>query len=84
VVGKAFDRFVTTRADKGGTGLGLAIVRAVAEAHAGRVELATPGPPIVDFRLYLPLARGARRRAPHAAAIVDQPEDVRVGPSARG
>jgi signal transduction histidine kinase len=37
VVGTAFDRFVTTRADKGGTGLGLAIVRAVAEAHAGRV-----------------------------------------------
>ncbi|HLV66550.1 MAG TPA: ATP-binding protein [Polyangiaceae bacterium] len=53
---RLFRRFVTTRADKGGSGLGLAIVRAVAEAHGGRVELAQPGPPTVEFRLVLPAA----------------------------
>ena len=53
---RLFRRFVTTRADKGGTGLGLAIVRAVAEAHGGRVELLSAGPPQVRFRLTLPAA----------------------------
>jgi signal transduction histidine kinase len=53
---RLFRRFVTTRGDKGGTGLGLAIVRAVAEAHGGEVELITPGPPLVGFRLSLPAA----------------------------
>jgi two-component system, OmpR family, sensor histidine kinase CreC len=57
---RIFRRFVTTRADKGGSGLGLAIVRAVAEAHAGSVELFSAGPPLVEFRLRLP---PARRRA---------------------
>lgn len=52
---RLFRRFVTTRAEKGGTGLGLAIVRAVAEAHGGRVELVTPGPDYVRFRLILPI-----------------------------
>jgi hypothetical protein len=52
-----FRRFVTTRADKGGSGLGLAIVRAVAEAHAGSVELSSSGPPEVEFRMALPPAR---------------------------
>jgi signal transduction histidine kinase len=54
---RAFRRFVTTRSDKGGTGLGLAIARAVAEAHGGRAELASIGPPTVAFRLRLPAAR---------------------------
>jgi two-component system, OmpR family, sensor histidine kinase CreC len=53
---RLFRRFVTARAERGGTGLGLAIVRAVAEAHGGRVELARPGPPTVEFRLLLPVA----------------------------
>lgn len=57
---RLFRRFVTTRADKGGTGLGLAIVQAVAEAHGGRADLETPGPPDVVFRMTLP---AARRRA---------------------
>lgn len=51
---RLFRRFVTTRADRGGTGLGLAIIRAVAEAHGGRAELVSPGPPRVVFRLVLP------------------------------
>jgi signal transduction histidine kinase len=53
---RLFRRFVTARSDRGGTGLGLAIVRAVAEAHGGRAELATAGPPEVEFRLSLPTA----------------------------
>jgi signal transduction histidine kinase len=51
---RLFRRFVTTRQDRGGTGLGLAIVRAVAESHGGRAELASAGPPGVEFRVYLP------------------------------
>jgi signal transduction histidine kinase len=53
---QVFRRFVTTRADRGGTGLGLAIVRAVAEAHGGRIDLVSGGPPRVVFRLTLPRA----------------------------
>jgi signal transduction histidine kinase len=53
---RLFRRFVTARSDRGGTGLGLAIVRAIAEAHGGRAELVTPGPPEVEFRLTLPAA----------------------------
>jgi two-component system sensor histidine kinase CreC len=53
---KLFRRFVTTRAAAGGTGLGLAIVRAVAKAHGGKVELVRAGPPLVEFRLWLPTA----------------------------
>lgn len=34
---KIWDRFFTTRADKGGTGLGLPIVKTVVSAHGGRV-----------------------------------------------
>lgn len=51
-----FRRFVTTRTKTGGSGLGLAIIRAVAEAHGGHVELAEPGPPNVQFSLWLPAA----------------------------
>jgi signal transduction histidine kinase len=53
---RLFNRFVTTRGDRGGTGLGLAIVRAVAEAHGGRAELVQAGPPQVEFTLSLPPA----------------------------
>lgn len=60
VRGQLFRRFVSTRVDKGGSGLGLAIVRAVAEAHGGTVELVSPGPPWVEFRLELPAARDRR------------------------
>jgi two-component system sensor histidine kinase ChvG len=36
-LGRIFDRFFTTDADRNGTGLGLAIVRTVMDAHGGRV-----------------------------------------------
>jgi signal transduction histidine kinase len=54
ILGRLFERFVTTRRDTGGSGLGLAIVAAVAEQHGGRVEVLDPGPPETSFRLSLP------------------------------
>ena len=53
---RLFNRFVTTRGERGGTGLGLAIVRAIAEAHGGHAELVSAGPPEVEFALRLPAA----------------------------
>lgn len=80
---RLFQRFVTTRPDKGGTGLGLAIVRAVTEAHGGQVELLNSGPPEVVFQIGLPPAKrstarkilGAVQEARHeltAAGRIDQ------------
>jgi two-component system sensor histidine kinase CreC len=51
---RIFRRFVTTREDRGGSGLGLAIVRAIAEAHGGRAECTSLGPPEVAFQITLP------------------------------
>jgi len=56
ILGRLFERFVTTRRDTGGSGLGLAIVAAVAEQHGGRIEVRDPGPPETTFRLSLPTA----------------------------
>ncbi|HEY8943497.1 MAG TPA: HAMP domain-containing sensor histidine kinase [Polyangiaceae bacterium] len=36
---RLFERFFTTERDRGGTGLGLSIVKAIAESHAGTVEV---------------------------------------------
>ncbi|MET0790840.1 MAG: histidine kinase dimerization/phospho-acceptor domain-containing protein [Polyangiaceae bacterium] len=69
---RLFQRFVTTRPDKGGTGLGLAIVRAVTEAHGGQVELLNSGPPEVVFRVGLPPARRST-----ALKILDAVQDAR-------
>lgn len=53
---RIFDPFVTDKEQ--GAGLGLAIVRKVAEAHRGRVELASPeetnGAGGAEFRIYFP------------------------------
>ena len=54
VSNRIFRRFVTTREDRGGSGLGLAIVRAIAEAHGGRAECTSDGPPEVSFQISLP------------------------------
>lgn len=56
----------------GGSGLGLSIVQAVAEAHAGRVELAAPAAGGLEVTVRLPLrevAAGAAA-APRAASPV--------------
>jgi signal transduction histidine kinase len=57
----------------GGSGLGLSIVQAVAEAHAGRVELAAPAAGGLEVTVRLPLRApsvppAAAPRAPSAAA----------------
>ena len=54
VAKRIFRRFVTTREDRGGSGLGLAIVRAIAEAHGGRAECTSLGPPEVSLQITLP------------------------------
>jgi two-component system sensor histidine kinase ChvG len=59
---RIFERFFTTDPDRGGTGLGLAIVKAVAEAHGGRVEVASRADGGTTFALELP----ARPHAEHA------------------
>jgi two-component system OmpR family sensor kinase len=48
-----WDRFFTTRADRGGTGLGLPIAAAAARAHGGRVTC-TSTEAGTTFRLLLP------------------------------
>jgi heavy metal sensor kinase len=42
--------------DSGGAGLGLALSRAIAQAHAGRLDLVDDGGPGATFRLFLPAA----------------------------
>jgi signal transduction histidine kinase len=59
---RLFDRFYRASrarggADATGAGLGLAIARWIAEAHAGRLELATTGEGGSTFVLTLPLER---------------------------
>ncbi|MFQ5633817.1 MAG: PAS domain-containing sensor histidine kinase [Gammaproteobacteria bacterium] len=51
---RIFEPFFTSRPD--GTGLGLAVARSVAEAHHGRLDLATDAGPGATFVLRLPLA----------------------------
>ncbi len=50
---RLFEPFFTTRAE--GTGLGLAIVRGVAEAHGGRVEVASAPGSGSEFIVHLPV-----------------------------
>jgi two-component system OmpR family sensor kinase len=71
---RVFERFYRadpSRArDRGGTGLGLAVVAALAEAHGGRVELATSPGAGSTFRVHLPLAGtpGPTPRSPGSAS----------------
>ncbi|HEY7371368.1 MAG TPA: ATP-binding protein [Polyangia bacterium] len=51
---RMWDRFFTTRADRGGTGLGLPIVMAAARAHGGRVTCASSTAEGTTFVLTLP------------------------------
>lgn len=51
---RVFERFFTTRGGQRGTGLGLAMVRAVAEAHGGRVTVASEPGSWTRFELSLP------------------------------
>jgi two-component system sensor histidine kinase ChvG len=51
---RMWDRFFTTRADRGGTGLGLPIAAAAARAHGGRVTCTSTAEAGTTFRLLLP------------------------------
>jgi two-component system sensor histidine kinase ChvG len=53
---RMWDRFFTTRADRGGTGLGLPIAAAAAKAHGGRVSCASTDEAGTTFTLTLPRA----------------------------
>ena len=53
---RMWDRFFTTRADRGGTGLGLPIVTAAARVHGGRVTCASSAAEGTTFVLTLPRA----------------------------
>lgn len=54
-VARIWDRFFTTRADKGGTGLGLPIVKAVVEAHGGSVSVRSDKAEGTTFTFDLPV-----------------------------
>jgi two-component system sensor histidine kinase ChvG len=53
---RMWDRFFTTRADRGGTGLGLPIVAAAAKAHGGSVACTSSAEAGTTFTLTLPRA----------------------------
>jgi signal transduction histidine kinase len=73
---KVFDRFhrVSTGLvhDVKGSGLGLAIVRHVAEAHRGRIEVASRSGAGSTFSLWLPLAAGGAAAAPERGERVSE------------
>ena len=54
VQAKVWDRFFTTRGDRGGSGLGLAIVRAVAHGHGGTVGVTSTADAGTTFWIELP------------------------------
>ncbi|HNS96456.1 MAG TPA: ATP-binding protein [Polyangiaceae bacterium] len=59
---RIWDRFFTTRTEKGGTGLGLPIVATVIEAHGGSVSVRSHAAEGTIFRFDLPTV-GVGRRA---------------------
>lgn len=59
-----FDRFYRAEnIEAGGTGLGLSIAKGGVEATGGRLTLEDTGPNGTTFRITMPTAAGARRRA---------------------
>ncbi len=63
----------------GGSGLGLSIVQAVAEAHAGRVELAAPAAGGLEVTVRLPLRDGGGHPAAPSADGAQVRQPARAG-----
>jgi signal transduction histidine kinase len=63
-----FEPFYRGKAQKGipGTGLGLPIARRIAEAHGGRIEVATAPGEGSEFRIYIPRSSAGEAGAPLA------------------
>jgi len=61
-----FEPFYRGKAQKGipGTGLGLPIARRIAEAHGGRIEVATAPGEGSEFRIYIPRSSAGEAGAP--------------------
>ncbi len=65
---RIFEPYRQVRRERGGWGLGLALVRACAEAHGGRVEVASTEAAGTTFTVHLPL--DARRAVAEAFSTV--------------
>ena len=87
VIGRMFEPYVTTRAEKGGTGLGLALVHRVVYEHGGTVTAGTSVEGGARVTLELPIAgpppasgaeAGSAEAAARAGAPAADPEDRRL------
>jgi len=61
---RIWDRFFTTRADRGGTGLGLPIVASVVAAHGGTVSVTSTEADGTTFAFELPIGGSCLGQAP--------------------
>ncbi|MGJ9405345.1 sensor histidine kinase [Nesterenkonia aurantiaca] len=72
---RIFRRFGRTDPSTPGSGLGLPIVRAIAQAHAGRVDLDSAPGVGACFTVVIPLLRGAADHAEPVPGLEQTPDD---------